>query len=79
MTKIEKIIEALSNPERPLRAKAMFDLMEEERRAAVEVYKEHHLETDIKLAMNNPKNCPKPLKEWIENHYKELRTRHVAE
>lgn len=79
MTKVEQIIEALDNPERSLRARHMFNLLEEERRAAVEVYKEHHLETDIKLAMNNPQICPKQLKEWIEDKYKELRTRQSAE
>jgi len=51
MTKIEKIIRALDEPSRIMRARYMFELMEDERVIGVEVYKEWKLSSDVKLAI----------------------------
>lgn len=51
MTKIEKIILALDDPSRTMRARYMFELFEEERVIGVEVYKSWKLDTDVKFAM----------------------------
>jgi hypothetical protein len=48
--KWEKIILALDAPERHARAKAMFELMEEERRIAVSLFSSYAMQTAIKLA-----------------------------
>ncbi len=51
MTKIEKIILALDDPNRTMRARYMFELLEEDRVIGVEVYKSWKLDTDIKFGI----------------------------
>jgi hypothetical protein len=52
VTKIETIIDALDNPSRTIRARRMFELMEDERRAGVEDFiTRGSLDTAVKMAV----------------------------
>ena len=51
MKRWEKIKEAIDNPSRTIRAKYMFELMEEERKSSVDTFKEHTLSGIIKNAI----------------------------
>ena len=50
MKRWEKIREAMDNPSRAVRAKFMFEIMEEERKLGVEAFKDYGLDTVIKAA-----------------------------
>lgn len=71
---IEKILMALDNPERYLRARAMFDLMEDERRKAIAEWKNYQLETEIKLTMLKLRPCSESMQKWMENYQKEIKS-----
>ena len=75
MTILDKILNALDNSERYLRARFMFDLMEDERRKAVEEWRKYQLETEVKLIMLKLKPTSESMTKWIENYQKELRAK----
>ena len=53
MKRWEKIKEAMDNPSKTVRAKFMFEIMEEERKIGVELFKDQNLSGLIKLAIKN--------------------------